>query len=156
MSARRTSSKEMNRTMSTVAEPEVSGFTPATQTLRGMIGCDILYPEPNKRYYWAAEDPMHPQSVRMLKLMGYMPVTPDKAEKLGLDAYKDKVLFGNEPVPDVNNCIRYGNLILMECSEETWVNNALAKEREIQATEGIAEELGASEIEDSGGVARRY
>jgi hypothetical protein len=136
----------------TVEAGAVSTPIPAKRRM-GMIQSDMLTPEPGKHYFWASDTASHPQSWRNYKQKGYTVVPAEKAERLGLEGYEDRLL-GIGVTTDVNNCIRLGDLILMECTRETLVELRRDIDAMLDDVEGIETENGAEAI-DAIGHSRR-
>lgn len=89
----------------------MSGVLTRSQ-LKQRTSLDIPNPEPGMHYRWAALNSGHPQSYARFRLEGYEIVPARDCEKLGLYGFRDPETQ-DEVTPSVNNCILFGNVLLM-------------------------------------------
>lgn len=128
-------------------------MTSTVVTPRGprRIAIDIPNPNPKFHYLWAADRSAHPQGYSRFKADGYWCVPSSEAEELGLDGYTDP--NGQEVTKDSANVIRFGDLVLMKCTEENWARICGEKRGQFDAFEGSVE---ADAEEKFAGVHEEY
>lgn len=115
-------------------------------TNSGRVGTDVPYEEKETHYYWASDNRINQQSVWAMKIKGYRLTDPSKAEQLGLDGYVDAAT-GELTTVDVNNAIRYGDLLLMECTSEQYKYNQQYKRNQFDAFEGTVRDKAEEDID---------
>lgn len=98
---------------------------------------DVPLPESGKHYLWADGRASHPQGYARFKTDGYVCTPAGDADKIGLSGYVDE--DGIEVVKDSANVIRYGQSVLMECSDENFYRIKGEKMGQYDAFDGTVE-----------------
>lgn len=107
-------------------------------TNRFRVGTTIPYPKKGVHYYWAADNRIHPQNMWRKKGEGWYLTDPREADSLGLSGYAEENT-GEHVVVDVNNAIRFGDVVLMECTDEQFAYNMGIKLEQYNVLENSAE-----------------